>query len=109
AATAPDRSQSCSCPTIGASPLLRAGYSRRGPRRRGSAQQKHLPWWPPSRRIVTHTPDAPQRFHMSIDTLAEQIAAAEPVRSLRISDDHWPDLDCDGARFNDCVFERVQF
>jgi fluoroquinolone resistance protein len=46
---------------------------------------------------------------MNIDTLARQIAAAEPVHSLRMSDDHWPELDCDGARFVDCAFEQVQF
>jgi fluoroquinolone resistance protein len=51
-----------------------------------------------------------ERFGMTtIDTLARQIAAAEPVQALRLSDDHWPELDCAGARFTDCTFERVQF
>jgi fluoroquinolone resistance protein len=46
---------------------------------------------------------------MNIDALAQKISAGKPVRSLRMADDHWPDLDCQGASFNDCVFERLQF
>lgn len=51
-----------------------------------------------------------ERFHMTtLDTLTQRIAAAEPVQSLCMTDDHWPELDCAGARFIDCAFERVQF
>jgi len=46
---------------------------------------------------------------MNIDTLAREIAAGKPVRSLHLTGDHWPELDCQGASFLDCVFERVQF
>ena len=46
---------------------------------------------------------------MNIDALAQQIAAGKPVQSLRMADDRWPELDCQGASFTDCVFERVQF
>jgi fluoroquinolone resistance protein len=42
-------------------------------------------------------------------TLAHRIAAAEPVRALQMADDRWPELDCEGAAFIDCVFEQVQF
>src|SRR6266700_1246246 len=106
----PDRSQSSPCLTFGASPLLRPGLFASARRRTVRARQKHLPWRPLSRRIVhPFNPDPPLRFRMNIDTLADQIAAAEPVHSLRISDDHWPELDCDGARFVDCAFEQVQF
>ena len=46
---------------------------------------------------------------MNIDALAQRIAAAEPIRSLQISDDRWPELDCEGAAFIDCAFEQMQF
>jgi fluoroquinolone resistance protein len=46
---------------------------------------------------------------MNIDALAREISAGKLVRSLQMADDCWPDLDCQGASFADCVFERVQF
>jgi fluoroquinolone resistance protein len=46
---------------------------------------------------------------MTIDAFAREISAGRTVSSLRISDDRWPELDCQGASFADCVFERVQF
>ena len=46
---------------------------------------------------------------MNINALAREISAGKSVRSLRMVDDHWPDLDCQGASFVDCVFEQVQF
>jgi fluoroquinolone resistance protein len=46
---------------------------------------------------------------MNIDALAQQISAGRPVSSLRISGDRWPELDCQGVSFADCVFERVHF
>jgi fluoroquinolone resistance protein len=52
------------------------------------------------------TPE-PQR--MDIDALARTIRAAEPVQALRLSDNRWPELDCQGASFADCLLERIQF
>ena len=46
---------------------------------------------------------------MTIDGLAQEVAAGRPVRSLRMADDHWPELDGQGASFEDCLFERLQF
>ena len=46
---------------------------------------------------------------MDIDELARRIATAKPITSLNVRDDHWPEVDCDGAVFTDCVFEAVQF
>lgn len=50
---------------------------------------------------------------MSVDALARQISrdlsAGGPVRLLRMADDRWPELDCEGASFVGCEFERVQF
>lgn len=46
---------------------------------------------------------------MHIDALAKTIRDRKPVLSLQMTDDRWPELDCDGASFTDCVFERVQF
>ena len=34
---------------------------------------------------------------------------AKPITSLNVRDDSWPEVDCDGAVFTDCVFEAVQF
>jgi fluoroquinolone resistance protein len=46
---------------------------------------------------------------MDIDELTRRIAAAKPITSLNVRDDSWPEVDCDGAVFTDCVFEAVQF
>jgi fluoroquinolone resistance protein len=46
---------------------------------------------------------------MNIDAISRDIAARNPVRSLRMAEDRWPELDCQGASFADCVFKRVQF
>src|SRR3954454_9612328 len=46
---------------------------------------------------------------MDIDELARRIATAKPITSLNVRDDSWPEVDCDGAVFTDCVFEAVQF
>jgi fluoroquinolone resistance protein len=46
---------------------------------------------------------------MNMDALAKTIRDGKPVLALQMADDRWPELDCDGASFNDCVFERVQF
>ena len=46
---------------------------------------------------------------MDIDELARRIAAGKPIASLNVRDDRWPEVDCDGAVFTDCVFEAVQF
>ena len=46
---------------------------------------------------------------MNIDELARRIATAKPITSLNVRDDSWPEVDCDGAVFTDCVFEAVQF
>src|SRR6185295_18066816 len=43
--------------------------------------------------VSPFNPDPPRRFHMNIDTLARQIAAGELVHALRMTDDHWPELD----------------
>jgi len=45
---------------------------------------------------------------MDIDELARRIATAKPITSLNVRDDSWPEVDCDGAVFTDCVFEAVQ-
>ena len=46
---------------------------------------------------------------MDIDELPRRIAAGKPIASLNVRDDSWPEVDCDGAAFTDCVFEAVQF
>jgi len=46
---------------------------------------------------------------MDLDALADQLRAGQPIRWQRLVDDHWPDLDCRGAHFFACEFERVQF
>jgi fluoroquinolone resistance protein len=46
---------------------------------------------------------------MTIDALVRAISDRNPVKSLRIADDRWPELGCEGASFTDCVFERIQF
>ena len=46
---------------------------------------------------------------MDIDALARGIRTGEPVQALRMADDRWPELDCQGASFVDCTFERIQF
>ena len=46
---------------------------------------------------------------MDIDELPPRIAAGKPIASLNVRDDSWPEVDCDGAVFTDCVFEAVQF
>jgi uncharacterized protein YjbI with pentapeptide repeats len=46
---------------------------------------------------------------VSLDTLAEQINAGQPIRLLRMLNDYWPDVDCQGASFIACEFEQVQF
>jgi fluoroquinolone resistance protein len=46
---------------------------------------------------------------MNIDALTREISSGKPVKSLRMVDDRWPELDCQGASFADCLFERVQF
>ena len=46
---------------------------------------------------------------MDIDELPRRIAAGKPIVSLNVRDDRWPEVDCDGAVFTDCVFEAVQF
>ena len=46
---------------------------------------------------------------MDIDELPRRIAAGKPIASLNVRDDRWPEVDCDGAVFTDCVFEAVQF
>src|SRR5215475_15221084 len=51
----------------------------------------------------------PEPLRMNIDALAREISAGKPVRSLQMSDDHWPEMDCVGISFADSVFERVQF
>src|SRR5215216_5915550 len=46
---------------------------------------------------------------MDIDELARRIATGKPIAALNARDDSWPEVDCDGAVFTDCVFEAVQF
>jgi fluoroquinolone resistance protein len=46
---------------------------------------------------------------MNIEALAKTIRDRKPVLALQMADDRWPELDCDGASFTDCVFERIQF
>ena len=46
---------------------------------------------------------------MTFDALVRMLSDRKPVKSLRLADDRWPELDCEGASFADCVFERVQF
>src|SRR5215207_5411454 len=42
---------------------------------------------------------------MDIDELVHRIAASKPIASLNVRDDSWPEVDCDGAVFTDCVFD----
>jgi fluoroquinolone resistance protein len=46
---------------------------------------------------------------MNIDALTREVGDGKPIRALRMADDRWPELDCAGAFFADCVFEQVQF